>query len=73
MNAPACCAQPLGWLLGRGWGGLAGISVLCLVAGEARGVDCPDALHTLAQGGGRGRGGGGGRGGRRGWPAVLSL
>lgn len=36
-------------------------------------MDCPDALHTLAQGRGGDRGGGGGRGGRRGWSAVLSL
>lgn len=73
MSSQAGCAQPLGWLLGRGWGGLAGISVLCLVAGEARCVDCPDALHTLVEGSERGRGGGGGRGGRRGSPTVLSL
>lgn len=42
-------AQPLGRLLGRGGGGLAGISILRLVAGEARSVDGPDALHTLVQ------------------------
>lgn len=36
-------------------------------------MDCPDALHTLAQGGRGDRGGGGGRGVRRGWSAVLSL
>lgn len=41
--------RALARLLGRGGGGLAGISVLCLVAGEARGVDGPDALQPLAQ------------------------
>lgn len=36
-------------------------------------MDCPDALHTLAQGRGGDRGRGRGRGGRREWSAVLNL
>lgn len=65
---------PLGGLLGCGWDAFAGASVLCLVAGEARSVDGPDALCTLSQCGGGGWGGGrGGRGRRRGCSAILSL
>lgn len=40
---------PLSSFLGRGWGGFAGASILCLVAGEARRMDGPDALGTLIQ------------------------
>lgn len=48
---PACAYRvwPLRGFLCCGWGGFAGASVLCLVAGEAGGMDGPDAPGTLAQ------------------------
>lgn len=63
---------PLRGFLCCGRGGFARTSILCLVAGEARSVDGPDALCTLIQGRGGGRGGWAGGGGR-GRSAVWSL
>lgn len=38
---------PLRGFLCCGWGGFAGTSILCLVAGEAGSMDGPDAPGTL--------------------------